>query len=263
MASLELLDIARTVALEAGELIMRRRHEGVEVADRKSSSVDVVTFADRESEAFIQSRIAELRPQDGFFGEEGTDSTSQSGLTWIVDPIDGTVNYLYDIPQYAVSIGVVEGDANPASWTQLAGAVNNPVLGELYSAAAGHGAYLGDTRMHVNSETDLAHALVATGFSYTSSERAEQADVVRRVLPEVRDMRRAGAASLDLCAVASGRIDGYWERGTKPWDFAAGSLIVLEAGGVVGGLGGAPFGADMVIATNAALFGPLEELIRG
>jgi len=263
MTSLELLDIARTVALEAGELIARRRREGVEVADRKSSSVDVVTFADRESEQFIQSRIAELRPRDGFFGEEGADSSSQSGLTWIVDPIDGTVNYLYDIPQYAVSIAVVDGDTNPASWTQLAAAVNNPVLGELYSAATGQGAFLGESLLQVNNETNLAHALVATGFSYTSAERAEQAAIVHRVLPEVRDMRRAGAASLDLCHVASGRLDGYWERGTKPWDFAAGTLIVREAGGVVGGLGGAPFGNDMVLATNAALFAPLEALIAG
>ena len=263
MTSLELLDIARTVALEAGELIARRRSEGVEVADRKSSPVDVVTFADRESEQFIQSRIAELRPQDGFFGEEGADSSSQSGLTWIVDPIDGTVNYLYDIPHYAVSIAVVEGDANHASWRQLAGAVNNPVLGELFTAAAGQGAFLGEKRLQVNNQTDIGQALVATGFSYTSSERAEQAEIVRRVLPVVRDMRRAGAASLDLCQVACGRLDGYWERGTKPWDFAAGSLIVLEAGGVVGGLGGAPFGNDTVLATNAALFGPLEALIAG
>lgn len=261
MASSELLEIARTIALEAGELIARRRGEGVQVADRKSSAIDIVTHADRECEQFVQSRVAELRPQDGFFGEEGADSSSQSGITWIVDPIDGTVNYLYDIPQYAVSIAVVEGDANPETWTQLAGVVNNPVLGEVFSAARGEGAYLGTKRLQVNHETDIALALVATGFSYSTEDKARQADVLRRVLPAVRDIRRPGAASLDLCAVAAGRLDAYFERGTKPWDFGAGSLIVREAGGRVGGFNGAKEGTDLVLATNDALFDQIIALI--
>lgn len=263
MASNELLDIARTVALEAGELILRRRREGVEVADRKSSAIDIVTHADRECEQFVQARIAELRPQDGFFGEEGADSSSQSGVTWIVDPIDGTVNYLYDIPQYAVSIAVVEGDANPETWAQLAGVVNNPAISEVFTAARGEGAQLNGAAIRVNHETDMAFALVATGFSYSTEDKAKQAAVLQRVLPAVRDLRRPGAASLDLCAVAAGRLDGYFERGTKPWDFGAGSLIVREAGGRVGGFHGAKEGTDLVLATNEALFNQLHDLILG
>lgn len=261
MSATELLDIARTVALEAGELILRRRREGVEIADRKSSAIDIVTHADRECEQFVHERIAELRPQDGFFGEEGAHSSSHSGVTWIVDPIDGTVNYLYDIPQYAVSIAVIEGEVEPETWTQLAGVVNNPSVGELYCAARGSGASLNGRALRVNHESDLALALVATGFSYSIEGKAAQADVLRRVLPHVRDIRRPGAASLDLCAVAAGRLDGYFERGTKAWDFAAGTLIVREAGGRVGGFNGAMEDSDLVLATNDALFEPLLRLL--
>lgn len=263
----ELLDIARTIALEAGELIARRRSEGVLVADTKSSSIDVVTFADRECEEFVKSRLAELRPEDGFYGEEGGDSTGTSGLTWIVDPIDGTVNYLYGIPQFAVSIAVVEGTPDPGTWKQLAGVVFNPMNDELYFASLGGGAFLtkaGKTSpLAVNQETLLAHTLLATGFAYSSELRAEQADVLTRILPAVRDIRRAGAASLDLCAVAAGQLDAYYERDTKPWDYAAGSLVLREAGGVVGGLDGAPEGRDMLLAANPHLFSQIEKLLLG
>lgn len=263
----ELLEIARTIALEAGELIARRRTEGVVVADTKSSSIDVVTFADRECEEFVKSRLGELRPEDGFYGEEGGDSTGTSGLTWIVDPIDGTVNYLYGIPQFAVSIAVVGGAPDPGSWKQLAGVVFNPMNDELYFASLGGGAFLtkaGKTEeLSVNQETLLAHTLLATGFAYSSELRAEQAIVLNRVLPAVRDIRRAGAASLDLCAVASGQLDAYYERDTKPWDHAAGSLILREAGGVVGGLDGAPEGREMLLASNSHLFSQIEKVLLG
>ena len=142
VSAAELLDVALTIAQEAGELVARRRSEGVTIAATKSTSIDVVTLADRECEEFVKARLAELRPEDGFFGEEGGDTTGTSGLTWVVDPIDGTVNYLYGIPQYAVSIAVVEGVADPASWTQLAGVVNNPVIDEMFFASAGGGAFL-------------------------------------------------------------------------------------------------------------------------
>lgn len=258
---LELRDIARTIALEAGELIARRRAEGVEIAASKSTSIDVVTFADRESEEFIKSRLADLRPEDAFFGEEGGVASGASGLTWIVDPIDGTVNYLYGIPQYAVSIAVVEGDANPETWNQLAGVVVNPVAGEVFSAARGNGAFLGTQQLQVNNESLLGHSLVATGFAYSSDLRSAQAQVLTHLLPQVRDIRRAGAASLDLCSVAAGRVDAYFERDTKPWDYAAGSLIVREAGGIVAGLGGRSEGPDMILASNSSLFGQLESLL--
>lgn len=267
VSATELLEIARTVALEAGELIARRRTEGVVVADTKSSSIDVVTFADRECEEYVKARLGELRPEDGFYGEEGSDSTGTSGLTWIVDPIDGTVNYLYGIPQFAVSIAVVEGPPDPGSWKQLAGVVFNPMNDELYFASLGGGAFLTKAaktqKLSVNQETLLAHTLLATGFAYSSELRAEQAIVLNRVLPAVRDIRRAGAASLDLCAVASGQLDAYYERDTKPWDHAAGSLILREAGGVVGGLNGAPEGRDMLLASNSHLFSQIEKVLLG
>ena len=261
----ELLDIARTVALEAGELVARRRSEGVTIAATKSTSIDVVTLADRECEEFVKARLAELRPHDGFYGEEGSDSTGTSGLTWIVDPIDGTVNYLYGIPQYAVSIAVVEGVPDPARWKQVAGVVNNPAAGELYFASAGGGAFLSsggkEVQLHVNEETHLAHALVATGFGYSSEVRASQAQRLTHILPAVRDIRRAGAASLDLCSVAAGRLDGYFESGTKPWDHGAGSLVAREAGAVVGGLSGDLEGESMLLAANKYLFPEIEKLL--
>lgn len=261
----ELLDIALTIAVEAGELVARRRSEGVTVAATKSSSIDVVTLADRECEEFVKARLEQLRPEDGFYGEEGADTTGTSGLTWVVDPIDGTVNYLYGIPQYAVSIVVVEGTPDPASWRQLAGVVNNPAAGELFYASAGGGAFLRtggvDTQLSVNEETLLGHSLVATGFGYSSEVRAQQAQRLTHVLPAVRDIRRAGAASLDLCAVAAGRLDGYFESGTKPWDHGAGSLVVREAGGVVGGLNGAAESSEMLIASNSHLFAEIEKLL--
>ena len=261
----ELLDIARTIATEAGELIARRRREGVVIADTKSNSIDVVTFADRECEEFVKNRLAELRPEDGFYGEEGNEFPGSSGLTWVVDPIDGTVNYLYGIPQFAVSIAVVQGEANPATWKQLAGVVFNPLADELYFASQGGGSWLLHdgklTELTANKESVIELSLFATGFGYSSQVRAEQAQLLTNVLPVVRDIRRAGAASLDLCAVAAGRLDGYFERGTKPWDHAAGSLVAREAGAKVGGLAGNAEGEAMIIATNPHLYPQIEKLL--
>lgn len=262
----ELQGIAETIARQAGDLIAVRRREGVTMANTKSSSVDVVTFADKECEAFVTAALSELRPNDGFYGEEGADVAGTSGVTWIVDPIDGTVNYLYDIPAYAVSIAVVRGTPDPGSWEQLAGVVFNPITGELFSAAQGLGATMTDARgavhhLAVNTEDNIGHALVATGFGYSSTVRAEQAHKLTRILPAVRDIRRAGSASLDLCFVAAGRLDAYFEQGTKPWDHAAGSLIVREAGGQVGGLAGVPEGENMVIAASPGIFPEIEKLL--
>lgn len=262
LAFAELLDIARATALEAAELIRLRRSEGVEVAGLKSSSVDVVTYADRESETRIRELIAAARPDDGFYGEEGGEQArGTSGLSWVVDPIDGTVNYLYGIPAYAVSIAVVEGGHDPAEWTGLAGAVVNPVLGEVYTAALGQGAFLGDRRLRANTGVDLEHALLGTGFSYTAVKRAEQAAVVSALLPHVRDIRRMGAASLDLCNVAAGRLDAYYERGIHPWDHAAGAIIAREAGARVGGLDGARESGQLTMAAEPGLYAQLEPLL--
>lgn len=256
--SADLLTIARDVALRAGTLAKLRRSEGVEVADRKSSPVDIVTEADRETERLIRSLLAEARPDDGFFGEESDATSSTSGLHWIVDPIDGTVNFLYGIPHYAVSIAVVEGEPDPLTWRALAGCVVNPATEEVFTATEGGGAFLGDQPIEVAPAVELAQALIGTGFAYDSRMRARQGAAVAHLLPEVRDIRRMGTASLDLCAVASGRLNAYFERTLSPWDHAAGALIAREAGARVSGLGGAAPSRDFIIAAAPALAVALE-----
>lgn len=257
----ELLTIASTIALRAGELAKKRRAEGIEVAATKSSPVDVVTEADRETEALIRSLLADARPDDGFFGEESGAEVGSSGLTWIVDPIDGTVNYLYGIPHYAVSIAVVEGEPDPLTWSALAGAVINPATGELFTATLGGGAQLGGAAIHVAESVELSQALVATGFSYDSATRGEQGAVIAGLLSRVRDIRRMGTASLDLCFVASGRTNAYFERSLSPWDHAAGALIAREAGATVIGLNGHAPSRDFILAAHPAVALELESTI--
>ena len=254
----ELLAIARDVALQAGALAKQRRSEGVAVAASKSSPVDIVTEADRETERLIRSLLADKRPDDGFFGEESDASSSSSGLHWIVDPIDGTVNFLYGIPHYAVSIAVVEGEPDPLSWRALAAAVVNPASGEVFTATDGGGAFLHDSPIRVAESVELSQALVATGFAYDSAMRGRQGAVVAQLLPEVRDIRRQGTASLDLCFVASGRLNAYFERTLSPWDHAAGALIAREAGARVSGLNGAAPSKDFIIAAEPSLADRLE-----
>lgn len=258
----ELLEIARSVAVEAGALARLRRSQGVEVAASKSSTEDIVTFADRETEALIRGRLAELRPDDGFFGEESGAETGTSGLTWVVDPIDGTVNFLYGIPQYAVSIAVVEGEPDPLTWRALAGAVANPASGETFTARLGGGAFLDEAPIRVGPEIELSQALVGTGFAYLADIRSEQAEVLGGLLHRVRDIRRMGAASLDLCAVACGRLDAYFERRLSPWDHAAGALIAREAGARVTGMDGAAPSREFVLAAEPRLAEALELLFR-
>lgn len=245
----DLLQTARSIAREAGALAARRRAEGVEVAASKSSAVDIVTYADREVEALIRRRLAAERPGDGFLGEESGAEPSTTGLTWIVDPIDGTVNFLYGIPMYAVSIAVVSGEPDPRHWTALAACVVNPVLDEEYSATRGGGAALNGVPLQVAGPTDLSQSLVGTGFSYDPARRIEQATRLVPLLGRVRDIRRIGAASLDLCAVAVGRLDAYIERGLQPWDHAAGILIAEEAGASVLTPAGAPASRDLTVVS--------------
>lgn len=256
--STDLLTIARDVALQAGALAKQRRSEGVEVADSKSSPVDIVTEADRETERLIRSLLADARPDDGFFGEESDASSSTSGLHWIVDPIDGTVNFLYGIPHYAVSIAVVEGDPDPLTWRALAACVVNPASGEVFTGSDGGGAFLGESAIRVAKPVELSQALVATGFAYDSGVRGRQGEVVARLLPEVRDIRRQGTASLDLCFIASGRLNAYFERTLSPWDHAAGALIAREAGARVSGLDGAAPSRDFIIAAEPSVADRLE-----
>lgn len=261
VASTELLALAQDIAVTAGELARRRRAEGVEIAASKSSPEDVVTLADREVEALIRGLLADARPNDGFYGEESTATAGTSGLTWVVDPIDGTVNYLYGIPVYAVSVAVVEGDADPATWTALAGAVRNPAIDELFSARAGGGAELNGRSLRVTTGVPLSLALVGTGFSYDSLRRSRQARVVHGLIDQVRDLRRMGAASLDLCSVAAGRLDLYFERGLHPWDHAAGGLVAAEAGARVGAFGDDREGLSLLIAAAPDLYARAEPLL--
>ncbi|WP_460775821.1 inositol monophosphatase family protein [Microbacterium sp. GXF7504] len=259
-APADLLQLAVDIAREAGALAAARRAAGVSIAATKSAVADIVTEADREVEALIRSRLDAARPDDGFLGEESGAGVSRSGLTWVVDPIDGTVNYAFGIPAYAVSIAVVAGEPAPGTWNALAGVVYNPVTDECFRAARGEGAWLGDARLAVTRDAP-AGALLATGFGYDPATHAGDLARVAKVMPMARDLRRMGAASLDLAFVAAGRLDGYFERGLHPWDHAAGALLVEEAGGRVGGIGGGPMGRAMTIAAGPVVFDRLVSLI--
>lgn len=262
-------DLAESLALavdsahEAGALVRARRREGVTVAATKSSVVDVVTQADRDSEDLIRARLLAARPDDGFYGEEGGAAASVSGRSWVVDPIDGTVNYLYGHPQYAISIALVEGDpsSEPAAYRTLLGVVHNPAAGLTYTATEGGGAWLQGERLRVNPVTDLEQALVATGFAYDAGRRREQAQAWAQLAERVRDLRRNGAASLDLCAVAAGLLDAYYESGTHPWDHAAGVLIAREAGAVVHGVAGRREGRALVLAAAPGIAAELARVL--
>jgi myo-inositol-1(or 4)-monophosphatase len=257
----ELLDLARSVATEAAAFALDRRREGVSVAATKSTLTDVVTQVDRDTEDLIRSRLAAARPDDGFFGEESGGDAGSSGLTWVVDPIDGTVNFLYGIPHWSVSIAVVEGEPDPQTWRALAGCVVNPNLGEVYTGEEGGGAFLGDVPLRTPPGPELAQALVATGFSYDAGERGRQAAVIAQLVPLVRDIRRLGAGSLDILSVATGRVNAYVETTLSPWDHAAAALITRESGALVVGKGGRRPDRDRVLAAPAELIEPLEAFL--
>jgi myo-inositol-1(or 4)-monophosphatase len=237
----ELLELALRVAREAGELVRTRREVGVRVAATKSSATDMVTDADRASEALILERILSARPDDGVLGEEGSDTAGSSGVRWVVDPIDGTVNYFLGLPQYAVSLGVeVDGVVQ-------VGVVVNAATGAEYTGVRGRGATCDGRRIEVRASRPLDRSVVSTGFNYELAVRERQAGAVGRLLVQVADIRRFGSCALDLCALASGQSDGYVEEGCNPWDYAAGGLIAEEAGAVVEVLVGAS-GRRLVVA---------------
>lgn len=260
-AERELTELAASIAVQAGELARTRRAEGVQIAATKSVLADIVTDADREVELRIRELLAEARPTDGFLGEESGAERGTSGVTWVVDPIDGTVNYAYGIPAYAVSIAAVEGEPEPLEWTALSAAVFNPAVDELFTATRSAGAWCGDQQLQVNAEPSSAGLLVATGFGYDPAVHAAQFAMLARVMPIARDIRRIGAASLDLAYVAAGRLDAYFERGLWPWDHAAGALLVSEAGGKVGGAGGVAASRELTVAAAPAVFERLLQLI--
>jgi myo-inositol-1(or 4)-monophosphatase len=276
----DLLELATSVAVAAGRLLLGRGGRP-EVVATKSSPTDVVTEADRAAETLIRDLIEAARPGDRILGEEGGETGGGgpgaggegaggqgSSVRWIVDPLDGTVNYLYGLPDWAVSI------AAEADGTVVAGAVFVPPRDELFSAALGAGAWLSrgaldprgedapqPVRLACNVGVPLDRALVATGFGYEAGRRLVQAEVLRAVLPRVRDIRRGGSAAVDLCSVASGGVDAYYERGVNLWDIAAGGLIAAEAGARVTGLHGGPPGPPMTIAAAPPLLGELNDLL--
>ncbi len=218
--------MADEIASMVGAAVIERRGAGFDWTT-KSSTTDVVTEIDTWAEDEIVRRILEKRPNDGLVGEEGASTPGTTGVVWVIDPIDGTTNFLYDIPGYSVSIGVqIEG-------TTVAGAVFDPVRSELFSAAATNGATRNGQHITASTATELSTALIATGFSYHAEMRRKQSVILGTILPAVRDIRRMGGAALDLCAVACGRADAYYERGLSPWDSAAGALIATEAGAIV------------------------------
>jgi myo-inositol-1(or 4)-monophosphatase len=249
----ELLALAERVARAAGDLLRPRFAAPATGVEYKSTSTDPVSDADRDAEAEILRLLHEARPADAVLGEEGTATTGASGLRWVIDPLDGTVNYLYGHPMFAVSIACEDAQG------QLVGVVHQPTTGETFSAARGAGATLDGRPLRVNEPASLAAALVATGFSYEPARRKLQGANVARLLPAVRDVRRAGAAALDLAWVAAGRLDGYYEHGLNAWDWSAGALLVREAGGTVVELppaGGLPMG---LVAGSAVVVEALVE----
>jgi myo-inositol-1(or 4)-monophosphatase len=258
--SAELHRLALELAQGAGELARAGRAEaaagdGLSVAT-KSTSTDLVTEIDRRTERWLVERIGERRPGDGVLGEEGAGRPTSTGVRWVLDPIDGTVNFVLGLPQYAVSVAAeYEGQV-------LAGAVVKPVSGECFHAYLGGGAFLGSTRLHGPRPVPLARAVIGTGFGYDAARRARQAAVLAELLPRVGDVRRMGAASLDLCAVAAGRLDGYYEAGLNYWDYAAGVLIATEAGCQVSGGTDAVASVRLTAVTGPELAGPLFGLLR-
>ena len=251
----DVLALALGLAAEAGALLLGRRGASHGLIATKTSITDLVSDVDRASEELVVGAIRSARPHDGILAEEGTADPGTSGWRWVIDPLDGTVNYLYGLPAYAVSIAV-ELDGHP----QIA-VVVDPVHGETFAAVRGRGATLDGDPITVSDRADLALALVGTGFSYGAERRARQAATLAQVLPAVRDIRRAGAASVDLCWVACGRLDGYYEQGLQPWDFAAGALIAQEAGAITGDLEGNAPTTSFTMASAPGLFEPLRSLL--
>jgi myo-inositol-1(or 4)-monophosphatase len=253
--ALELRDLAARLAVAAGELVFEGRKDGLTSISTKSSDTDIVTEFDRASERLIVDGLHATRPDDAVVGEEGTDSAGASGIRWLIDPIDGTTNFQYDLPGYAVSIAALS-EAGP-----VAGAVFIPSSHELFTATAGGGALLNGAPIGCSTISSLHQALVATGFSYQIERRRDQARRIAEVIPRIRDIRRFGAAASDLCYVAAGRLDAYFEQWLGPWDWAAGELIAREAGCRTGRFDGGPIAESQVLAANPALFDRMVELL--
>ena len=252
--------LAMHIARTAGDILADKP---VELSiSTKSSLTDVVTHMDVQSEQYIVEQLTEHRPSDGIVGEEGSAVTSSSGRSWIVDPLDGTVNYMYGLPHWAVSIGLRSDESGEG----LVGVVYAPELNAMYIAAQGLGAWVqtatGWLQLAISGCEHLGQALMGTGFGYAQSRRIDQSAALTQVLPAVRDIRRLGSCAIDLCLVAAGRLDGFFESGVNPWDHAAGALMVREAGGQVSGLFGQSESDAMLIATNRHIYPELLHILE-
>jgi myo-inositol-1(or 4)-monophosphatase len=251
----ELLALASDLALQAGRVHAEGRRQALTV-ETKSSPTDIVSQVDKEAERLIVDRVRAERPDDALLAEEGSLLHGGSGVRWVVDPLDGTTNYVYGYPAYAVSIAVeVEGRT-------AVGVVLDSSFGRLYRAVAGHGAVCDDRPIRVRELDRLSRALVATGFSYDSAQREKQGAVAAAVLGRIRDIRRSGTAALDLCRTAAGHVDAYWELDLSPWDYAAGALIAREAGAAVEHVAAAHGSGPAVVAAHPALMPAFLELLR-
>lgn len=246
-----LLALAVEIGEEAAALLLDGLHRPRTLVTTKSSSTDMVTEMDRRSEALIVERLLDARPDDGVLGEEGTERPGSSGVTWIIDPLDGTTDYLYGHPGFSVSIAAVTVDGT------VAAAVVDPIHRETWTATPGGGARCNGDTLGGPSARPLGETLLATGFSYDPARRARQGLVLAAVLPQVRDLRRSGGAAVDLCWVAGGRVDAFYERGLAPWDLAAGALIAAEAGALVADLDGAEASGEGVLAAHPEVFAEL------
>jgi myo-inositol-1(or 4)-monophosphatase len=253
----ELVDLAVRAAKHAGEHLLSKFSDEATGVGSKTSPTDLVSDADREAEEIILSSIERERPSDGVLAEEGGREASESGLVWIVDPLDGTVNFLFRIPVWGVSIAVEDEDG------MLVGVVHDPNHGETFTAVRDGGARLNGRPISVSDCRDLSRALVGTGFAYQAESRAVQAERLPRMLPRVRDIRRAGSAAIDLAWLSCGRLDGFFEAPMNTWDRAAGVLLVTEAGGVVSELTPPRGDGHGVIAANPALHDALRALVLG
>ncbi len=252
-----LMNVAAAVARRAGDTIIIGRRSGDRRAHTKSTPTDMVTVWDARSEEQIVTELSERRPHDGIVAEEGSARPSSSGVSWLVDPIDGTTNFLYGLAGFAVSIAAVD-DAGRS----LAGAVFLPMTRELFVAARGHGAWLAGRRLQCSVTTDLTQALVGTGFAYDAELRRRQGVRIAALVGSVRDIRRVGAAAPDLCYVADGRLDAYFEENLQAWDVAAGRLIAEEAGALGTSFDGGPADPSRVLAAAPGVHAPLVDLLR-
>lgn len=251
----DLLDLAISLAHTAGDMALAGRKQGLSNVDTKSTATDMVTEFDKASEVLITDGIRRARPSDGIIGEEGARQESASGITWHIDPIDGTTNFFFDLPTWAVSIAAVDDNGS------LVGVVYIPALGETFTAIRGHGAFLNDQPIFVRKNPLLSDALVCTGFSYSAQKRVSQAQRIPIIIEKVRDIRRFGAAAIDLCFVACGRFDAYFEENLLSWDLAAGQLIATEAGAIVTDFSGNTVHPAEVLACQPEIHRELSALI--